>query len=84
MKLTDIETCYKVFSREVVTQIGPLLKSKRFGIEPEITARVARQKFRVLEVPISYQGRGFDEGKKIRLRDGIEAIWCIVRYGLFS
>ena len=52
LKLTDVETCYKVFSREVITQIGPLLQSKRFGIEPEITARVARQKFRVFEVPI--------------------------------
>ena len=83
LKLTDIETCYKVFSREVVTQIGPLLQSKRFGIEPEITARVARQKFRVFEVPISYQGRGFNEGKKIRIRDGLEAVWCIVRYGIF-
>jgi len=83
LKLTDIETCYKVFSREVISHIGPLLQSKRFGIEPEITARVARQRFRVVEVPISYQGRGFDEGKKIRFRDGIEAIWCIVRYGIF-
>jgi len=83
LKLTDIETCYKVFSREAISHIGPQLQSKRFGIEPEITARVARQRFRVAEVPISYQGRGFDEGKKIRLRDGIEAIWCIVRYGIF-
>ncbi len=83
LRLTDMETCYKVFSREVIQQIAPSLKSKRFGIEPELTARVARAKFRVFEVPIRYRGRSFDEGKKIRLRDGIEAIWCIVRYGLF-
>jgi len=83
LKLTDMETCYKVFSREVIEQISPLLQSKRFGIEPEITARVAREKFRVFEVPVSYHGRSLAEGKKIGLRDAMEAIWCIVRYGIF-
>ena len=84
LKLTDMETCYKVFSRDVVAHLGPRLESQRFGIEPEITARVARAKLRLFEVPISYQARGFDEGKKIRLLDGVEAIWCIIRYGLFQ
>jgi len=83
LKLTDMETCYKVFSREVIQQIGPQLQSKRFGFEPEITARIAREKFRVFEVPVRYRGRSLDEGKKIGWRDGLEAIWCIIRYGIF-
>ena len=82
LKLTDMETCYKAFSQEVTQQIGPLLQSKRFGIEPEITARVARGKFRVFEVPISYRGRSLAEGKKIGWRDAIEAVWCIVKFGI--
>ena len=83
LQLTDMETCFKALSRKVVQQIGSDLQSKRFGIEPEITARVARAKFRVLEVPISYRGRGLAEGKKIGWRDAIEAVWCILRYGIF-
>lgn len=84
LNLTDIETCYKVFRQEVIDEIGPELQSRRFGIEPEITARIARHKCRVFEVSISYNGRTFAEGKKISWRDGFEAIWCIIRYGLFG
>ena len=80
--LTDIETCYKVFRREVIEEIGPKLQSPRFGVEPEITARVARRKYRVFEVSISYNGRTFAEGKKIRWRDGFKAVWCIIRYAI--
>ena len=80
LKLTDMETCYKAFSLQVIQHIGPRLQSKRFGIEPELTARVARAKFRVLEVPISYHGRGHEDGKKIGWQDGFEAIWCIVKF----
>ncbi len=82
LNLTDIETCYKVFRREVIQDIGPKLVSKRFGIEPEITARVARRKDRIYEISVSYAGRTFAEGKKISWRDGFEAVWCIVRFGL--
>ncbi|MFK7768663.1 MAG: glycosyltransferase family 2 protein [Mariniblastus sp.] len=82
LNLSDIETCYKVFRREVVQDIGTKLVSQRFGVEPEITARIARRKYRVFEVPISYAGRTFAEGKKISWRDGFEAVWCIVRFGL--
>lgn len=81
LNLTDIETCYKVFRQEVIADIGPKLVSQRFGVEPEITARVARRKDRVFEVSVSYAGRTFEEGKKISWRDGLEAIWCIVRFG---
>lgn len=84
LNLTDIETCYKVFRLEVIEEIGPKLKSPRFGIEPEITARIAKTKCRVFEVSVSYNGRTFAEGKKIGWRDGFKAIWCIVRYGLFD
>ncbi|MFT5300305.1 MAG: glycosyltransferase involved in cell wall biosynthesis [Mariniblastus sp.] len=84
LKLTDIETGHKVFSREVIDAITPKLISRGFSIEPEITARVAKAKFRVTEVPISYTGRTYEEGKKIRfLRDGLAAAWSIVRFGLF-
>lgn len=82
LNLTDIETCYKVFRREVTDEIGPLIRSKRFGVEPELTARIARRKYRVFETSISYNGRTYSEGKKISWRDGFEAIYCIVRYGL--
>lgn len=84
LNLTDMETCYKVFRREVIEDIGPQLKSLRFGIEPEITARIARRKYRVFEIAISYSGRTYAEGKKIGWRDGFVAIWCIMRYGLFD
>jgi len=82
LSLTDMETCYKVFRREVLLELAPQLQENRFGIEPEITAKLARmQGVRIGEVPISYQSRSFAEGKKIRLRDGLRALWCICRYG---
>jgi glycosyltransferase involved in cell wall biosynthesis len=78
LNLTDMETCYKVFKRDVLKEIK--IKSKRFGFEPEFTAKVARRRFRIYETPISYSGRDYSEGKKIGWRDGFVAIWCIVRY----
>ncbi len=82
LNLTDMETCYKVFRREVLEDVGPLLRESRFGIEPEITAKVAMKRYRIFEMSISYSGRTYDQGKKIGWRDGVAAIWCIVRYGL--
>jgi len=79
LNLTDMETCYKVFRREVLAAIGPL-RSDRFGFEPEFTAKVARHRFRVYETPIAYHGRDYAEGKKITWRDGVAALWHIVRY----
>lgn len=83
LNLTDMETCYKVFTKEVMSDLAPKLKQNRFGIEPEITARVARSRCRVYEMSISYSGRTYEQGKKIGWRDGVKALWCIVRYGLF-
>ncbi len=80
--LSDMETCYKVFRREVLEGIE--LRSKRFTIEPELTAKVAKKKVRIFEVPISYYGRTYAEGKKIGWRDGIAAVWAILRYNLFT
>jgi glycosyltransferase involved in cell wall biosynthesis len=80
LHLTDMETCYKVFRREAIQAIAPRLKQNRFGIEPELTAKVARAGYRVYEVGISYAGRSYREGKKIGWRDGVKALWCIVRY----
>ena len=82
LNLTDMETCYKVFRSDVLRRLH--LVSDRFGIEPEITAKVARLGCRVYEVPISYHGREYWEGKKIGWRDGVTAIWTILRYGLFD
>jgi len=82
LNLTDMETCYKVFRREVIESITPRLRQQRFGIEPEMTARIARRGFRVYEMSISYSGRTYEQGKKIGWRDGFRALWCIVRYGL--
>ncbi len=82
LNLTDMETCYKVFRREVLTRIE--LQEDRFGIEPELTAKVARLGCRVYEVPISYSGRDYAEGKKIGVRDGFRALWCITKYGLLK
>jgi glycosyltransferase involved in cell wall biosynthesis len=76
--VTDMETCYKVFTAEALRSIP--LESNRFGIEPEIAAKVARNRFRTFEVPISYNGRTYDEGKKITWRDGLAALWFIVKY----
>jgi glycosyltransferase involved in cell wall biosynthesis len=81
LNLSDMETCYKVFTRETIERIAPTLREKRFGIEPEITAKVASiQDVRIYERPISYSGRTYAEGKKITWRDGLRALWCIVRY----
>lgn len=82
LNLTDMETCYKVFRREVVDELTPKLVQNRFGFEPEITARVARRKYRVYETSVSYSGRTYAEGKHIGWKDGIQALWCIVRFGL--
>ncbi len=82
LNLTDMETCYKLFTRDVLRTIGPKLKQDRFGIEPELTARIARAKFRVFEMSISYHGRTYEQGKKIGWKDGVKALWCIVRYGM--
>ncbi len=82
LNLTDMETCYKVMKREVLADILPTLRQNRFGIEPELTAKIARRRFRVYEVSTSYSGRTYDQGKKIGWRDGLQAVWCIVRYGL--
>ncbi len=80
LNLTDMETCYKLFKREVLQEILPTLKQDRFGFEPEITAKIARRNLRIYELAISYDGRPYAEGKKIGWRDGVKALWCIVRY----
>jgi glycosyltransferase involved in cell wall biosynthesis len=82
LNLTDMETCYKVFRREVLDDM--VLKSNRFGFEPEFTAKIAkkRPKLRIYEIPISYSGRTYEEGKKIGLKDAFQALWCIFRYWL--
>ncbi|MDD9935273.1 MAG: glycosyltransferase family 2 protein [Myxococcales bacterium] len=78
LNLTDMETCYKVFTRDVIDRLQ--LQESRFGIEPEITAKVARMGCRIYEVGISYSGRTYDEGKKIGWKDGVRALYCIVKY----
>jgi glycosyltransferase involved in cell wall biosynthesis len=78
LKLTDMETCYKVMLTPVIRGIN--LKSNRFGFEPEVTAKIAKGNWRVYEVPISYAGRTYEEGKKITWKDGVKALWYIVRY----
>lgn len=80
LKLTDMETCYKVFRREVLQ--GITIKSNRFGFEPEITAKIAKHNWRIYEVPITYAGRTYEEGKKITWKDGVQALWCIIRFRL--
>jgi glycosyltransferase involved in cell wall biosynthesis len=82
VNLSDMETCYKVFRREVLDPAT--LQSNRFGIEPELTARFAKHGARIYEVPITYRGRTYAEGKKIGWKDGFSAIWSIVRYNLLS
>lgn len=79
-RLTDMETCYKVFRRDALR--GMTLRENRFGFEPEITAKLARRRCRIVERPVSYAGRGYEEGKKIGVRDGLRALWCILRYAL--
>jgi glycosyltransferase involved in cell wall biosynthesis len=82
INLTDMETCYKAFTRQALE--GITINENRFGFEPEITAKVAKKKLRIYEVPISYYGRTYEEGKKINWRDGLWALWCIIRYNLFK
>ncbi len=81
LNLTDMETCYKVFRREIIQ--GIVIRENRFGFEPEITAKVAKLKVRIFEVPISYYGRTYAEGKKINWKDGLRALWCIFKYNLW-
>jgi glycosyltransferase involved in cell wall biosynthesis len=81
LNLTDMETCYKAFRREVIQSIE--LEEERFGFEPEVTAKLAKGGYRIYEVGISYYGRTYAEGKKIGWRDGVRAIWCIVKYNLW-
>ncbi len=78
LNLTDMETCYKAFRREVIQSIS--IEENRFGFEPEVTAKVARMGVRIYEIGISYYGRTYAEGKKIGWRDGFRALWCIVKY----
>jgi glycosyltransferase involved in cell wall biosynthesis len=81
LNLSDMETGYKVFRKEVLEKMT--LESNRFAIEPEMTAKIAKQRIRIYEVPISYAGRTYAEGKKIGWKDGVAAVWAIVRYNLF-
>jgi glycosyltransferase involved in cell wall biosynthesis len=80
LKITDMETCYKVVRRDVLGRVK--IEQNRFGFEPEITAKLARLRVRIVERPIAYIGRTHDEGKKIGWKDGVKAVWCIIKYGL--
>ncbi|AMV73340.1 hypothetical protein JCM30471_17430 [Desulfuromonas carbonis] len=80
LNLTDMECCYKLFRREILRQI--VIEEDRFGVEPELTAKVARLNCRIFEVGVSYAGRTYAEGKKIGWRDGFRALWCILKYNL--
>jgi glycosyltransferase involved in cell wall biosynthesis len=82
LNLTDMETCYKMFRREIIQNVD--IKENRFGFEPEITAKIARMKCRIYEVGISYYGRSYEEGKKIGWKDGVRAIYVILKYGLYK
>ena len=82
LTLTDMECCYKVFRRDIIKSIE--IKEKRFGVEPELTAKVAKLNCRIYEVGISYYGRTYAEGKKINWKDGVRAIYCIIKYNLFK
>lgn len=82
LNLTDMETCYKLFRREILQQIQ--IRENGFGIEPELTAKVAKMRCRIYEVGISYYGRSYSEGKKIIWKDGLKAIWLILKYGIFD
>ena len=81
LNLTDMETCYKVFRREIVQSVR--IEENRFGFEPEITAKIARLHCRIYEIGISYRGRTYEQGKKIGWKDGVRAIYCILKYNLF-
>jgi len=80
LNLTDMETCYKVFTKEALK--GIRINESRFGFEPEITAKIAKKRLRIYEVPVSYYGRTYEDGKKIDWKDGVWALWCIIRYNL--
>ncbi len=80
INLTDMETCYKAFRREVIQSIA--IEEKRFGFEPEITVKVAKRRLRIYEVGISYWGRTYEEGKKIGWKDGLRAVWCLLKYSI--
>ncbi|MGC8828534.1 MAG: glycosyltransferase family 2 protein [Verrucomicrobiia bacterium] len=82
LNLTDMETCYKLFKKEVLERIK--IEENRFGFEPEITAKVSKLKVRIYEVPISYYGRTYAEGKKIGWKDGLWALWCIIKYNFLK
>jgi len=82
LNLSDMETCYKAFRREVIQSIN--IRENRFGFEPEVTAKVAKMNLRIYEVGISYYGRTYDEGKKIGWKDGIRAVYCILKYNLWA
>src|SRR3989344_4591488 len=84
LNLSDMETGYKVFTKKAIKEILPCLKSKRFGIEPELTAQISKHKFKIYEVGISYRGRTYGEGKKINWKDGVAAIFHIIRFNLFT
>lgn len=80
MNMTDMETCYKVFRREIIQSIP--IQEDRFGFEPEITVKIAKRKLRIYEVGISYAGRTYEEGKKIGWKDGVRALWCLLKYSV--
>ncbi|NOY94815.1 MAG: glycosyltransferase family 2 protein, partial [Chlorobi bacterium] len=82
LNLTDMETCYKLFRSDIIKNLD--LKEKRFGFEPEVTAKISRVPgVRIYEIGISYYGRTYEEGKKIGWRDGLWALWCVLKYNLF-
>lgn len=83
LNLTDMETCYKMFKGDLVRDLAKDLRAQRFGFEPEITARVAKSKARLYEIGISYYGRSKEEGKKIGFKDGVKAIWEIIKFNVF-
>jgi glycosyltransferase involved in cell wall biosynthesis len=82
LNLTDMETCYKMFTKEVAKKIN--IKEERFGFEPEFTSKIAKNNFKIYEVGISYSGRNYNEGKKINWLDGVWAFWCIIKYNLIN
>ena len=81
LNLTDMETGYKAFRREIIQSLA--IEENRFGFEPEITAKIAKMRCRIYEVGIAYRGRTYDEGKKINWKDGVSALYCIIKYNLF-
>ncbi|MCK5160424.1 MAG: glycosyltransferase family 2 protein, partial [Candidatus Aureabacteria bacterium] len=82
LNLTDVETCYKAFRASVLKEVT--FKSNRFGFEPEFTAKMAKKGYRIFETPISYSGRDYKEGKKVTWKDGLAALWHILRFNLFD